>query len=204
MGARGGVEVNVELESGRYVPQWYVPDGGLTAADLDRIPGLPPHTELIDGGLFFMSPQRVFHGLVIKLLDAALSARRPPGFRVRTNMSVTLARRHRVEPDVLVVAATAETGLDQTDYPADAVLLAVEVVSPESQERDRKTKPTLYATAGIEHFWRVEENNGKPVVYVYELDPATSSYTPTGIYHDRLKLTVPFEIDADLNGINDL
>lgn len=32
--------------------RWPVPpEGGWTADDLDRIPGLPPHTELIDGSL---------------------------------------------------------------------------------------------------------------------------------------------------------
>ena len=42
------------------------------------------------------------------------------------------------------------------------------------------------------------------MVYVYELDPATQSYAVTGIYHDRLKLTVPFEIDIDLSEIDRL
>jgi hypothetical protein len=48
------------------------------------------------------------------------------------------------------------------------------------------------------HFWRVEESNGLPVVYVYELDPATSTYAITGIHHGRLTLRVPFPIDIDL------
>ncbi|MDQ0763417.1 hypothetical protein QFZ32_003538 [Streptomyces canus] len=38
--------------------RWPIPPPeGWTADDLDRIPGLPPHTELIDGSLVFMSPQ---------------------------------------------------------------------------------------------------------------------------------------------------
>jgi hypothetical protein len=36
------------------------------------------------------------------------------------------------------------------------------------------------------------------LVYVYELDPATSSYALSGIHHDRLTLTVPFAIDVGL------
>lgn len=47
-------------EEHRY--RWPIPpEGGWTSDDLDRIPGLPPHTELIDGSLVFMSPQRKFH-----------------------------------------------------------------------------------------------------------------------------------------------
>ena len=54
------------------------------------------------------------------------------------------------------------------------------------------------------HFWRVEQDGDKglPVVYVYELDPATRAYALAGIFHDRLKLTAPFEIDVDLTAIN--
>lgn len=39
------------------------------------------------------------------------------------------------------------------------------------------------------------------VVYVYELDPATNRYVPVGIFHDRLKISVPFEIDIDLTAV---
>jgi Uma2 family endonuclease len=84
-------------------------------------------------------------------------------------------------------------------------VLAVEVVSPDSEERDRERKPQLYAKAGIVHFWRVEDGgDGKPVVYVYELDPATHSYAITGIYHNQLKLAVPFHIDIDLTEVDRL
>jgi Uma2 family endonuclease len=78
----------------------------------------------------------------------------------------------------------------------------VEVVSTESTERDRATKPLKYARAGIQHVWRVEQGqDGLPVVYVYELDPASRGYAVAGIHHNRLKLTVPFDIDIDLTAI---
>lgn len=62
-------------------------------------------------------------------------------------------------------------------------------------------KPRNYAQAGIPHYWRVEENDGLPVVYVYELDPATQAHALTGIFHNRLKLTVPFPVDIDLMAV---
>jgi len=123
---------------------------------------------------------------------------------VAREMSIILSEQRRPEPDLSVLSIDAVGDGSETWYPADTVVLAVEVVSPDSQIRDRKLKPAMYAQAGIQHFWRVEESEGKPVVYVYELDPATSSYALTGIHHDRLKLTVPYEIDVDLNGIVDL
>ncbi|TDT38318.1 putative restriction endonuclease [Streptomyces sp. BK208] len=76
------------------------------------------------------------------------------------------------------------------------------MVSEDSVDRDRETKPRKYAAAGITHYWRVEQNNGLPVVYVYELESTTKTYVPTGIFHNRLKLTVPFLIDIDLTAVN--
>ncbi|MFJ8359279.1 Uma2 family endonuclease [Streptomyces sp. NPDC093984] len=178
------------------------PVGGWTADDLDRLPNLPPHTELIDGSLVFVSPQTSFHMRTIRLLDIALLDRAPDEFEVYREFTVTLDRRNRLEPDVLVVRAGADTGPRDTRLLPKDVILAVEVVSEDSVERDREAKPRKYAAAGIRHFWRVEQNNGLPVVYVYELDPQTQAYVPTGIHHDKLRLTVPFPIDIDLTAIN--
>ncbi|MEV0406424.1 Uma2 family endonuclease [Actinoallomurus sp. NPDC050550] len=178
---------------------WYIPpEQGFRAEDLDHIPELPPHTELIDGSLVFVSPQTNFRLLTMDVLVNGLRRTAPSSVRVRREMTVTLDPRQRPEPDVLVVRAEAVTGLRQTNFrPAD-VILAVEVVSPDSEVRDRKRKPQLYAEAGIPHFWRVEDASERPTVCVYELDVATKSYALTGIHHDRLKLTVPFDIDIDL------
>lgn len=82
--------------------------------------------------------------------------------------------------------AETATGSDQTWYKPEDVILAVEVVSADPRERDREVKPRKYAAAGVPHFWRVEKDRHMelPVVYVYELDPATKSYGLTGIFHD--------------------
>lgn len=189
------------------VPDWLIPpEGGFTADDLDNMPGLPPHTELIDGSLVFMSPQKSFHTLAMYLLESRLRALAPTDLRVRREMSVVLGKRDRPEPDISVVRAEAVTAeADETGYQASDVVLAVEVVSPDSVERDRDTKPRKYAEAGIPHFWRVEKSEGRrPVVYVFELDPATRTYAVTGIHHDRLKVGVPFTVDIDLTEIDQL
>ncbi|OEV05236.1 Uma2 family endonuclease [Streptomyces oceani] len=189
------------------LPAWaFPPPDGFTAQDLDRMPHLPPHTELIDGSLVFVSPQKYFHSLAVDLLTTTLRECAPRSARVAREMAVTLSRRNRPEPDVLVLSATAVSAeAEETGYHPEDVSLVVEVVSPDSEERDRKRKPQLYAEAGIEHFWRVEKSTGRrPVVYVYELDPASGAYVATGIHHDQLKLSVPFAIDIDLTRIDRL
>jgi Uma2 family endonuclease len=196
------VRTEVMSDSPR-LPDWvFPPPEGFHAGDLDHLPDLPAHTELIDGSLVFVSPQASFHMRAVDLLTDGLRGHIGGDLRVRREMSVILGPRQRPEPDISVIRADAEHGPEQTAYEAGDVLMAIEVVSPDSEERDRKRKPQLYAEAGIAHFWRVENQSGRPTVYVYELDPATSGYALTGIYHDRVKLSVPFEIDIDLTEID--
>ncbi|ARF56997.1 Uma2 family endonuclease [Streptomyces gilvosporeus] len=101
--------------------------------------------------------------------------------------------------------AEARGGPDTDRYAASDVVLALETVSPDSEERDRRRKPRLYADAGIPYFWRVEaDQEYRPVVYTYVLDPAGGAYVPTGVHRDRLALSVPYDIDIDLTGIDEL
>ncbi|MGA4849388.1 Uma2 family endonuclease [Streptomyces sp. G5(2025)] len=188
-------------------PRWPVPPPeGWTVDDLHTLPGLPPHTELIDGSLVFVSPQRLFHSLAIDLLVNGLRSSVPPEMRVSREMTVVLDRRNGPEPGISVVRKEAVKSRDQTSFAAADVLLAVEVVSPDSKARDRDTKPRKYAAAGIRHFWLVEMagQDDHPVVQVYELGTVSGTYALTGIYHDRVKITVPFDIDIDLNAIDEL
>ncbi|MGV9610541.1 Uma2 family endonuclease [Nocardia xishanensis] len=187
------------------LPDWVIPPaGGFTVEEFLRIRGLPKHTELIDGSLIFVSPQRKWHRQVLDLFRRELDVQAPPHLRADREMAVKLGKRQMPEPDVIVVTLEAMDRADpDTYYFADDVVLAVEVVSPDSEERDRETKPFKYAKAGIPHYWRVEQGDDTVVVYVYELDPATSRYVPTGIFHDRLKVSVPFPIDIDLTAIGE-
>ena len=186
--------------------EWPVPPvDGYTVDDYFRL-DLPPHTELIDGSLVFVSPQRKFHSLAIDLLVNGLRSTVPEHLRVRREMAVILSPRNAPEPDLVVVQAEADADQRQTRYEAEDVVLAIEVVSPDSEARDRDTKPHKYAAAGIAHFWRVEMagENDRPVVYVYELDPASKTYALTGIHRDLLKLEVPYPIKIDLTEIDHL
>lgn len=188
-------------ESVEHRVQWPMPPlDGYTVDDLFTLPDLPPHTELIDGSLVFVSPQRRFHSLAIDLLVNGLRRTAPADLEVIREMTVVLDRRNGPEPDVSVVRADSVTGLEQTRFRAEDLVLAVEVVSPDSEARDRDTKPLKYAAAGIPHFWLVEmaEGNQHPVVRTYELDPVTKTYAVTGIHHDKLGLSVPFDIDIDI------
>ncbi|MFE2937453.1 Uma2 family endonuclease [Streptomyces sp. NPDC059255] len=183
-------------------PRPVPPPDGYTVDDLFTVPDLPPHTESIDGRLVFRSPQQDFHSVMVDLLVSGLRDTRPPDLSVERQMTVILDGRNAPEPDVSVVRAEAVTGLEQDSFPVGCLQLAVEVVSPESENRDKTTKPRKYAAAGIPHYWLVEMAGADehPVVRVYELDPVTKAYALTGIHHDRLRTGVPFTVDIDITG----
>ena len=196
-------DVTSALEYWPSPPPW-----GWTADDLDRLPSDGPngepdffkHVELIDGALVFASPQRRFHERVIRGFTNVLNVQAPDHLTAVMQMDVKLGHRMRPCPDIVVIDTAADDDR-RTFYTPDEIHLVIEVVSPESEERDRKSKPARYAEAGIAHFWRVEENDGKPVVYVYELDPATKAYALNGIHHGKLSAPVPFEITIDLDAL---
>lgn len=176
------------MEASEPVPDWVIPpEGGFTVELFLEMSHLPRGTELIDGSLVFAGPRVGWHGRVITLLVVELDRQAPEHLRADRGMVVRLGRKQAPEPDVVVVTAEAHDGDGlSTFYVADDVILAVEVVSPDSEERDRDAKPRKYAAAGVRHFWRVEREDGRSVVYVYERDPATGAYAVTGIHHDRL------------------
>ena len=197
-------DVTSALEYWPSPPPW-----GWTADDLDQLPSDGPngepdffkHVELIDGALVFMSPQKRFHDRVIHGLRVSLNDQVPAHLFTLSQMDVKLGHRTRLCPDVMVIDVAVADDDSRTFYAPGEVHLVVEVMSPESEDRDRKFKPPRYAEAGIGHFWRVEESDGKPVVYVYELDPATKAYALTGIHHGKLDVPVPFEIAVDLDAL---
>lgn len=181
------------------LPQWMRPprESGWEADDLDHVPNLPRHTELIDGALIFMmSPQRSVHARIVESLTFALRQAAGDAYEVEREMTIRIDKLTRPEPDIL--AATVPYDPDRTRFLPQEVALIVEVVSPESAHRDRTVKPMKYSEVGIPHYWRVEEENGLPVVHVYELDETTRTYVATGIYRDRLKVTVPFAVALEL------
>ncbi|MDP4508103.1 Uma2 family endonuclease [Nonomuraea turcica] len=187
------------------LPDWVrPPPHGFAAEDLDRLPGLPMHAELIDGSLVFFAPQTAIHSCAVSLFQSALDRAVPKDLLVVSRMTVILDEDQRPEPDVMVIRASGWKGWDQTYFRTRDVVLAIEIVSRDTRSRDRKRKPLLYAEAGIPHFWRAETETGELIVHVYDLDPITEAYALTSVRQSRLKLAIPFDVDIDLTEIHRL
>ncbi|MFI6388451.1 Uma2 family endonuclease [Nonomuraea sp. NPDC050547] len=181
------------------LPDWFYPGPreGWTADMLDHLPpDAPRHIDLIDGSLFMRPPQTRSHMLLVRLLEQGF--RPPEPLAVAREMTVTLGIRQRPEPDILLVSRSAMMSVTTSFKPED-VHLIVEVVSKESEERDRITKPSKYADAGIKFFWRIEEEDGAAVAYTFELEPAMKAYVPTGIHRRMLRTDIGFDVEIDLD-----
>lgn len=148
-----------------------------------------------------MSPPTIFHSRAVSFFEGQLQSLASADFEVFREFTIDIDRQNRPEPDVVVVRGDVVEDPDQTRFPAEAVLLAVEVVSPDSVSRDRETKPLKYARAKIPHYWRVENEKGLAAVHAFELEPTTGAYTSVGIFRERMKLAAPFPVDLDLTQI---
>ena len=90
------------------------------------------------------------------------------------------------EPDVLYIAKTHVDRLHKTylDGPAD---LAVEIISPESLERDRGTKFAEYETGGVPEFWLIDPIREQAEFYqLNKKGQYTIAFSgETGVYHSN-------------------
>lgn len=126
----------------------------------------------------------------------------PAEVEVEREMTVVLGERRRPLPDLMLIRSEGPEDVQESSLRPEDVLLVIEVTSPESRIRDRERKPQLYAQAGIQHFWLVEESDDGGVVYAYELDPVNGGYTNTGVHRERLKVDAPCVFDPDLTALN--
>ncbi|MER6366762.1 Uma2 family endonuclease [Kitasatospora sp. NPDC001527] len=171
--------------------------GPWTVEDVLALPEDPRNRIELVGGALLMSPspgvphQRASLRFAMLLSPAIDTAGAP--FEVLEAVNVVVPDGLLI-PDLVVAdaAAAAEAG---TTLSADDVVVAVEIASPSTRVTDKKMKPSLYAAAGIPHYWRLE------------LDPAPRLYLghlERGLYIDRLvqvgettALTDPFPLDLD-------
>ena len=170
------------------------PEEGWT---LDNFPfaDVPTRTELIRGVLV-MNQQTGWHAEVVSALQTAIKEQCPPRYSTLYRTAIRKSSRTLPEPDLSIIHARA-SDLDKMFYLPEDVALTVEVVTPESEERDREDKPHLYAAMGIPAFWLVESGEGRgPIVHEHLL--AEGFYRLIKTHAGRLRTDIPFPIDIPL------
>jgi Uma2 family endonuclease len=178
-----------------------------TRADYEALPEkLPARVSLIHGELVVNPRPLPIHQRITMRLAVLIEGFTPPEWQVSIDVDVLLDddadEPTELAPDIVIYST--EHDPYTRPIPAELVTLVAEVVSPSTKRKDRRTHPALYAEAGIRHFWRVETAQTAPAfaIYTYELDDATDAYVATGVHHDRLNVSAPFAIDADLKAVD--
>jgi Uma2 family endonuclease len=144
---------------------WPDDDRPLTVDDLLRQPGDGNRYELVDGILEVTPAAKTPHQRVVSRLHTLLDVACPDGFEVLNGPGINLAvDLHRV-PDVAVFSAAPAVAGFITRPP----VLAIEVASRSTRKRDRTAKKSNYASFGIDLYWIVEPDAGRPSLTAYEL-----------------------------------
>jgi Uma2 family endonuclease len=150
----------------------------MTAEEFERMPPVEGlRIELWEGNLdVSAAAQMRWHAMVMHDIGDLF---KKTGRQLSYETGVVLTRRTVREPDVSRFRPGVFPRLRQSQWPADDVDCVVEVVSPESDKRDRVIKPDEYAAAGIPEYWLVEEHptdEADAVVNIHKLTDA-GSYT---------------------------
>jgi Uma2 family endonuclease len=156
----------------------------LTLDDLALLPDDGRRYEIVDGSLIVSPAPTNLHQRYCMWLALALVAEMPDGYEILQGANVILpAEQARLLiPDVLAVRKPDDDAYgDAPAFPASAVPLAAEVVSPSSATHDRFTKPALFAEAGIPNYWRVEIGKDGPTAHLYALVADAAAYTRTHV-----------------------
>lgn len=145
--------------------EWHPPAGGWTEDDLLDFPEDSNRYEIIDGSLYVSPMADHWHHWIADEIKAVLHAAAPAGWRAIREIGVRVPDNSYLGPDVTVLRPGASMETPYSD-PGD-VALVVEVESKWSRRTDRFIKPSLYAEAGIESFWRIERTKRGPVAHLY-------------------------------------
>jgi Uma2 family endonuclease len=163
---------------------------------VDDVASLPEdlHYELISGRLVLSPSPAPFHQFLGNEVVYSLRSRLPREYFLATDLSVLIDSRNEPRPDVVVMQ---RKGANRTPVLAADVLVAVEVISPESTLRDRQGKRDLYAYAGVPAYWIIDPL-GERVTFTQLL------LGPGGAYHQQVQtdgcVTIdhPWEVTLDL------
>lgn len=111
--------------------------------------------DLLDGVIYMASPENLEHNDLerwLTLILGGFAEARSLGRVTIGKVAFRLSNTYSPEPDVAFVRAS-RSGILKRGYVDGPPDLAVEIVSPESVDRDYELKRGAYEKAGVEEYW---------------------------------------------------
>lgn len=155
--------------------------------------------EWVDGEIIELMPPSIRHQLIIRLLVFVMglhAERNGLGMVVQDVQMRLRSRPSGRVPDIVFVAREHESRvmLTYVDGPVD---LAVEVVSPDSEIRDRKDKVTEYEAARVREYWLIDEPRHEALFYVLSGDGTyvEAPIDEDGVYTSTVLIGLRLRVD---------
>ena len=181
----------------------YFPAGEIVAENLTEQQFMEQyidhHAEWVRGYVIKMSPVQAYHDRMNRYLEFLLStylAYRPIGVLFQDPFVMRLRPDVIREPDLMVVLNEHKARLLPTMVKG-AADLCIEVVSPESSERDRVEKLYEYQKGGVREYWIIDPPKQEALFYRLNANKTYDRITPepADVYESAvlpgLKLNIP-------------
>jgi len=140
----------------------------MTVEEFKQLPETNLPTELIDGELIVMPAPKDDHQKLILPIGSYLR-QIVPGGEVRVAPTDVWLGEDCVQPDVFWVSGPeSKCKLGEDGYGYGAPDLVVEVLSPSTAYRDRRTKFNLYQQHGVREYWLADPEGQYIEVYFLE------------------------------------
>ncbi|MFQ5845668.1 MAG: Uma2 family endonuclease, partial [Planctomycetota bacterium] len=124
-----------------------------TRADYLSLPeGFP--AELIDGMLVKEPSPAAWHQEIVGRLHWILRGALGPGRVLFSPIDLFVDEFNVLQPDLVVLPEDPRIGPDTPQIPVP--LVVIEVLSPSTARRDRRTKTRIYLRAGVKEVWLVD------------------------------------------------
>lgn len=173
-------------------------EGPWTEQDYLALPEDNRRIELLDGGLLMSPNPANQHQRLLTRLWRALDGAVPAELEVLHTVNVQVGPGKILIPDLAVIATP---GAELIVNDARAVVMVVEITSPDNVAFDRAVKPQLYAAASIPHYVRIELGKRGPMAWVFAL--VDERYVERQVVgpDEPLVLTEPFAVTVDLTAL---
>ncbi|HKN95760.1 MAG TPA: Uma2 family endonuclease [Pseudonocardiaceae bacterium] len=158
------------------------------------------HYELVEGVLQVSPRPASDHQWALTELAYQLRGQLPTELVALPEVEVVLAPQLPATvrtPDLVVVPRSVAV-TSPTRYQSDDVLLAVEVISPGSRERDEVTKLYEYSEAGIPGYWLVDLEDQVSLTAYLLVD---GEYEVVGKGGGTVPLTEPVAVTVDMGAL---
>lgn len=152
--------------------------------------------DLLDGAIHMASPEGIEHNQLVVWLSMVLGPcveERRLGRLFVNRVAFRLTKDSAPEPDVAVVV-TARLGQLRSGYVDGPPDLAIEIVSPDSVERDYAHKRELYERHGVGEYWIIDPAERTAAFLLREGDRLIEAKPADGTFTSRVLAGLRLEI----------